>query len=68
MDDAVCVLRATLRALNELGETQQESLLVYALRVEILRVVAHLETLNAQQSAPAPVLASDQPAAAHHLI
>jgi hypothetical protein len=61
MVDVASVLRATLQALDELGETQQESLIVYALRVEILRVVAHLETSRARQSASAPVLPNNWP-------
>lgn len=44
MDDVVGVLQATLNALGDSSDPRKESLLVYAIKLEIRRVLVNLES------------------------
>jgi hypothetical protein len=49
MEDVVGVLKAALRALDDSNDPHKDSLFVFALRQEILRVMAHLESARVQR-------------------
>ena len=51
MDDVVGVLQGALQAIDSSGDPCKDSFFVYALKLEIQRVKAHLENSRAQQLA-----------------
>jgi hypothetical protein len=59
MDDVVGVLRTALRALDDSNDPHKDSLFVYALKQEIVRVMAHLESAKVQRMAVRPVPLSE---------